>query len=81
MEEFDPMRAFNERKEAVGEKFFHWLKEAEAIVDAHYPTENSGARSALVAQIANSLMLQHLLGEIDYSLDAVRCALENPSWS
>ena len=51
--------------DAMSEKFFVWLKAAESIVDAHYHTETIGARSALVVQIANSLMLQHRLGKIE----------------
>ena len=77
----DPVELARERKEAVPARFRDWLRQAESIVDESYPLSDTNVRTALISQLAGSMMLLHKLGEIELSLDDIRLALENPSWS
>jgi hypothetical protein len=61
-----------EHVDTVAEVFFKYLKEAEGIVDANYPTDSRDARVLLIGSIAQSMVLMSRADRIEGLLLAVR---------
>ncbi|PIE16352.1 MAG: hypothetical protein CSA68_02700 [Rhodobacterales bacterium] len=77
----DQNDAYEKHRASISKEFYHWVAEARSLVEAHFPNESASAHNALIIETAKAMMLMHKLDLISFTVDDIRVALENPSWS